>query len=196
MDATPMTWIIALVGLGLIGVLFVVQLVAVLRPRAAWTITNVYGGTPEATDPTAYFAFNQASAWADVFLWAPLQIAGSIGMLLGHRWGFLLALVASVPFWYTAVYFYIWDRDPPLPATDRQILGRDMGDVASFRCDRRSLLFRPHPRLGADDTSRACAAIARWSMADRGEYRVEVCRTVAKAQTPQRWNVTSVRTRT
>ena len=111
MDATPMTWIIALVGLGMIGIMFVVQLVAVLRPRAAWTITNVYGGTPEATDPTAYFAFNQASAWADVFLWAPLQIAGSIGMLLGHRWGFLLALVASVPFWYTAVYFYNWDRD-------------------------------------------------------------------------------------
>ena len=111
MDATPMTWIIALVGLGMIGIMFVVQLVAVLRPRAPWTIENVYGGTPESTDPTAYFAFNQGSAWADVFLWAPLQIAGSIGMLLGQRWGFLVALVASVPFWYTAVYFYIWDRD-------------------------------------------------------------------------------------
>jgi len=42
---------------------------------------------------------------------APLQIAGSIGMLLGEGWGFLLALVASVPFWYTAVFFYFWDRD-------------------------------------------------------------------------------------
>ncbi len=43
--------------------------------------------------------------------WAPLQIAGSIGMLLGDRWGFLLALVASVPFWYTAIPMFIWDRD-------------------------------------------------------------------------------------
>lgn len=60
---------------------------------------------------TAYFAFNQASAWADPFLWAPLQIAGSIGMLLGERRGFLLALMASVPFWCTAVFFFIWDRD-------------------------------------------------------------------------------------
>jgi hypothetical protein len=41
----------------------------------------------------------------------PLQIGGSIGMLAGERWGFLLALMASVPFWYTAVAFYIWDRD-------------------------------------------------------------------------------------
>lgn len=74
------------------------QLVAALRPRAAWTIQNVYGGSPEATDPKAYFAFNQGMAWADPFLWAPVQFAGSAGMLMGERWGFLLALMASVPF--------------------------------------------------------------------------------------------------
>nr|MDJ0924391.1 hypothetical protein [Acidimicrobiia bacterium] len=32
-------------------------------------------------------------------------------MLLGERWGFLLALMASVPFWYTAILIFIWDRD-------------------------------------------------------------------------------------
>lgn len=50
-------------------------------------------------------------AWADPFFWAPIQIVGSVGMLLGERWGFLLALMGSVPFWYTAVLFFIWDRD-------------------------------------------------------------------------------------
>lgn len=111
MDVTATTWVIALTGLALISLLATLQLVAVFRPRAAWTIENVYGGSPEDTDPKAYFAFNQACAWADPFLWAPLQIVGSVGMLLGERWGFLLALVASVPFWYTAVFFYFWDRD-------------------------------------------------------------------------------------
>jgi len=101
----------AVPGLVLMGLLASLQLVAVVRPRSEWTIKNVYGGDPDRTDPTAYFAFNQGSAWADPFFWAPLQIAGSIGMLLGHRWGFLLALAASVPFWYTAIFFYIWDRD-------------------------------------------------------------------------------------
>ena len=81
-----------------------------VRPRAAWTVDNVYGGTPDATEPTAYFAFNQGFAWADVFMWAPLQVAGSIGMLLGERWGFVLALAASVPFVYTAFPMFIWDR--------------------------------------------------------------------------------------
>jgi len=110
MDVTVMTWVVAVTGLVLMAVLAGLQLFAVFRPRSEWTIENVYGGDPDTTDPTAYFAFNQGSAWADPFLWAPLQFGGSIGMLLGERWGFLLALVASVPYWYTAVFFFIWDR--------------------------------------------------------------------------------------
>jgi hypothetical protein len=110
-EVTTATWAIALTGLGLISLLTALQLVAVVRPRAKWTIDNVYGGSPDDTDPQAYFAFNRASTWADPFLWAPLQVTGSVGMLLGERWGFLLALMASVPFWYTAVFFYLWDRD-------------------------------------------------------------------------------------
>lgn len=111
MDVTLSTWIISIAGLAIIGLLGALQLVAVLRPRAEWTIENVYGGSPDDTDPTAYFAFNQGFAWADVFAWVPLQIAGSIGMMLGERWGFLLALAGSVPFVYTAFNMFIWDRD-------------------------------------------------------------------------------------
>ncbi len=111
MEVTTATWIIAITGLVIILLLGGLQLVALLRPRAAWTVANVYGGTPESTDPVAYFAFNQGYAWADALFWAPLQIAGSIGMLMGARWGFVLALVASVPFWYTAIPIFIWDRD-------------------------------------------------------------------------------------
>lgn len=111
MDVTVMTWLVAVVGLVLIVLLGALQLVAVIRPRSEWTIENVYGGDPIQTDPKAYFAFNQGYAWADPFFWAPLQIVGSVGMLLGQRWGFLLALVASVPFWYSAIPIFIWDRD-------------------------------------------------------------------------------------
>jgi len=111
MEVTASTWGIAIAGLLIIAVLAGLQLVAALRPRSSWVIKNIYGGRPEATDPKAYFAFNQGYAWADPFFWAPLQIAGSIGMLLGERWGFLLALMASVPFWYSAILIFIWDRD-------------------------------------------------------------------------------------
>ena len=111
MEVSVWTWIVAIAGLTIMGVLGGLQLIAALRPRSAWVVENVYGGRPEATDPSAYFAFNQGFAWADPFFWAPLQIAGSIGMLLGARWGFLLALMASVPFWYSAILIFIWDRD-------------------------------------------------------------------------------------
>jgi hypothetical protein len=111
MEVTLATRVVAVLGLVLIGLIGSLQFVAVLRPRTEWTIKNVYGGSPDGTDPMAYFAFNQGYAWADPFFWAPLQIGGSIGMLLGERWGFLLALVAAVPFVYTAIPIYIWDRD-------------------------------------------------------------------------------------
>jgi hypothetical protein len=106
-----MTWLVALTGLLLISLLVALQFVAVLRPRGEWTIRNVYGGSPERTDPTAYFAFNRGIAWADSFAWGPIQVAGSLGMLLGHRWGFLLALMGAVPFWYSSIPQFIWDRD-------------------------------------------------------------------------------------
>ena len=111
MEVTALTWIVAIGGLLLMTLLASLQAVAIARPRGQWTIDNVYGGSPEGTDPRAYFAFNQGYAWADPIFWAPLQVAGSIGMMLGQRWGFLLALMASVPFWYTAIPIFIWDRD-------------------------------------------------------------------------------------
>jgi hypothetical protein len=111
MEVTVLTWIVAILGLLIMGILASLQFVAVLRPRTDWTIRNVYGSTPEGTDPKAYFAYNQGQAWADPFFWAPLQVVGSIGMLLGERWGFLLALAASVPYVYTAIPIFIWDRD-------------------------------------------------------------------------------------
>lgn len=111
MDVTAVTWVVAVVGLVLIAVLGSLQLVAVVRPRAKWTIQQVYGGDPDSTDPTAYFAYNQGYAQADVFFWVPIQIVGSVGMLLGRQWGFLLALAASIPYLYTAITIYTWDRD-------------------------------------------------------------------------------------
>ncbi len=111
MEVTLWTGIVAIAGFLIMSGVGGLQLIAALRPRSRWVIDNVYGGSPDATDPKAYFAFNQGFAWSDPFFWAPLQFAGSIGMLLGHRWGFLLALMASVPYWYSAIPVFIWDRD-------------------------------------------------------------------------------------
>jgi hypothetical protein len=111
MVVTPLTWIVGVAGIVLMGLLMIIQFIALIRPRAAWTVANIYGGSPDGTDSRAYFAFNQGYAWADAVFWAPLQIAGSVGMVMGHRWGFLLALIGSVPFWYSAIPIFIWDRD-------------------------------------------------------------------------------------
>jgi hypothetical protein len=102
---------VAVTGLSIMSLLIGVQLIAIVRPRDDWTIENIYGGNPESTDPRAFFAFNQGFAWADLLFLGPIQITGSIGMLFGERWGFLLGLVGSIPFIYAAFLIYIWDRD-------------------------------------------------------------------------------------
>lgn len=111
MAVTTMTWSVALGGLLIVLILGSLQLIAVLRPRSDWAIQNIYGGNPDDTDATAYFAYHQGWAWADVLLLVPLQLAGSIGILLGARWGFLLGLMAAVPLCYSAISIFIWDRD-------------------------------------------------------------------------------------
>jgi len=50
---------VGLAGLLLIGILAGLQWIAIVRPRSDWTVENVYGGSPDATDAQAYFAFNQ-----------------------------------------------------------------------------------------------------------------------------------------
>jgi hypothetical protein len=111
MEVTILTWVVGVAGLFIMGLLVSLQLVAVFKPRAEWTLENIYGGDASGTDPKAFFAFNQGYAWADTLFWGPIQIIGSIGMLLGQRWGFLLALMGSVPFLYSAITIFIWDRD-------------------------------------------------------------------------------------
>ena len=111
MEVSVLTWIVGVAGLLIMGLLAALQLAAVINPRGEWVVRNVYGGDPRSTDPKAFFAVNQGYAWADTLFWGPIQITGSIGMLLGHRWGFLLALIGSVPFCYTAITIFIWDRD-------------------------------------------------------------------------------------
>ena len=111
MAVSTSTWIIAVAGLLLAALLVTLQLIAILKPYSEWTVKYVYGGSPDDTDPKAYFAFNQGFALADGVFWGPLQIAASTGMMMGQRWGFLLALAASVPFWYSAIPIFVWDRD-------------------------------------------------------------------------------------
>ena len=101
MEVTITTWSIALLGILIMCLLISLQAIAVIKPEGDWTIKNVYGSNPSNTDPKAYFAFYKGFAYADVFFWGPIQLAGSIGMISGERWGFV----------YTAIQFFIWDRD-------------------------------------------------------------------------------------
>ena len=111
MAVTRATVVVAVFGVVTMGILFFAQLCAVLAPQSQWTIDNIYGGNITVTDSTAYFAYHQGWAKIDVFFACPLQFLASYGMLRGRKWGFLMALAAAVPPFYSSVPIFIWDRE-------------------------------------------------------------------------------------
>ena len=98
MEVTDNTRIVAVLGLFMITLLEVFQFMILLRPRSEQSLTP-----PEVYD--------LGWAYADTLWSLPLQIGGSVGMLLGRKWGFLLALVASTFYVYSSIFIFVWDRD-------------------------------------------------------------------------------------
>ncbi|MDC1142132.1 hypothetical protein OAU50_03500 [Planctomycetota bacterium] len=111
MELTTNAMVLAIVGTALMTLLFALQLIAVVRPESPWTIKNVFKGDPDTTDRKAYFAFNKGLAWADVIFWGPLQFASCIGILACERWGYVFAMGSAVPFIYTGITLFVWDRE-------------------------------------------------------------------------------------
>jgi hypothetical protein len=54
MGVRALTVVVAVLGLLIMGLLALLEWVAVVRPRGEWTVRNVYGGDHSATDARAY----------------------------------------------------------------------------------------------------------------------------------------------
>jgi len=95
MQVDRWTRVIAVFGLLMVAIIFPIQLIVVLKPNSYWISDNLYKGPSNLED--------SGPAWADILLYTPLQIAASIGMLLGHEWGFLLGIACGA----VMIYLYI-----------------------------------------------------------------------------------------
>jgi len=95
MHVDQWTRAIAVFGLLMVAIIFPVQLIVVLKPEIYWISDFFYKGPLKLED--------RGSAWADILLYTPLQIAASVGMLLGHEWGFLLGIACGA----VMIYLYI-----------------------------------------------------------------------------------------
>ncbi len=118
MQPTLVTWVLVVFGAITLAPLTSVYLVFLLRPHSPLAKKWMIGEGEDWRDKT-HFRFALGGAWADGLLLAPLAVAGSIGVIFGHAWGYMLwgaagsiSLYINIVLWFTEKEYVYPSRGP------------------------------------------------------------------------------------
>ncbi len=118
MQPTLFTWALVVFGIITLMPLVAAQLSILIRPDRQKTRELLIGKDEDWRDQT-HFKMAVGAAWADWLLFVPLFAAGSIGVLLGHSWGYLLfgaagacSLYVNIILWFTEKEYVFPSRGP------------------------------------------------------------------------------------
>jgi hypothetical protein len=118
MQPTLVTWALVAFGVVTLVPLFLAQTAMLFRPNSQRTKELLIGKGEEWRDNT-HFKLSVGAAWADWLFFAPVFIAGSVGVLLGQSWGYLLfgaagalSLYINVILWFTEKEYVFPTRGP------------------------------------------------------------------------------------
>lgn len=117
-EPTIFTWIIAIFGAITFSPLIGVQLLMLLKPNSRKTKDLIIGNGKDWRDKT-HFKYSLAFAWADLLVLFPLFISGSIGVFLGHYWGYVVWLVLGVLSIYFSIIFWVLEKEYTYPSCGR-----------------------------------------------------------------------------
>ena len=106
MQPTLVTWVLVMFGAITLIPLVLVQLSMLLNPHSQQTKDMIIAKGDDWRDET-HFGSALGAAWADWIFLVPLAVVGSIGVLLGHPWGYVLwgaagaiALYINIILWF------------------------------------------------------------------------------------------------
>lgn len=118
MQATLVTWALIVFGVVTLMPLIWAQLSMLVRPESQATRDLIIGKEEDWRDKT-HFKMALGAAWADWLFFAPLFVAGSIGMLLAQPWGYVLfgaagacSLYINIILWFTEKEYVYPPRGP------------------------------------------------------------------------------------
>jgi hypothetical protein len=86
---TIVTWILIIFGAITLAPLVLAQTIMLVKPNSQQAKDILVAKGEEWRDKT-HFRFALGAAWADWLLVVPLLLLGSIGVILGHAWGYVL----------------------------------------------------------------------------------------------------------
>lgn len=114
-EPTMITWILVIFGILTDLPLRYSQLLVIIRPHDQKTKDLAIGKGDDWRDKT-HFNFSYGAAWADWVILFPLLIAGSIGVVLGRYWGYMLWMAAGSICVYINFILWFLEREYVYPA--------------------------------------------------------------------------------
>ena len=115
MQPTYVTWVLVIFGFITHGALFAIYSVFLRDPQSEKSKDLMNGKGRDWRDKT-HLNLNIGFAKADWLFFAPLFVSGSIGVLLGVSWGYLLFGAAGACSLYINIILWFTEKDHVYPA--------------------------------------------------------------------------------
>lgn len=113
---TVTTWILVIFGILFIFLpLFCAQFLMATRPHNRKTKDLIIGKGEDWRDKS-HCRNSFGHAWGDLIIFLPSMAAGSIGVVLGHTWGYVLWAVSGAISVYINVVLWFSEREYVYPA--------------------------------------------------------------------------------
>lgn len=115
MQPTIITWVLLISGAITLAPLVLAQLVMLIKPHSQQARDILVAKGEDWRDKT-HFRSALGLAWADWLLVVPLVITGSIGVILGHAWGYVLWSAAGSISLYINIVLWFMEKEYVYPS--------------------------------------------------------------------------------
>ncbi len=120
MEPTIITWILVIFGFTTVLPLFYVQLRMVLDPHSRKT-TDVILGKGKKWKDESQFKYSLGASWADLTILLPLLVAGSLGVLFGQLWGYVIWFTTGVISFYINVILWFPESESVIESNGKLV---------------------------------------------------------------------------
>ena len=114
-EPTAVTWILVIFGALTLVPLALAQLVILLKPRSRLASDLLVGKNQTWRDDT-HFRLACGCAWSDWLILLPLATVGSVAVINGYAWGYLVWAAAGAVTLYINTMLWFVERKYVLPA--------------------------------------------------------------------------------
>jgi len=116
MEPTVVTWVLVVFGLITMGPLTAAYLAFFVQGPNSQESKELLIGKGEDWRDDTHLRFALGLAWADVLLIAPLLVGGTVGVLLGHGWGYVLWGASAAISLYINIVLWFGEKEYVYPS--------------------------------------------------------------------------------